>query len=89
MEVSAAAEELVEDVEWVAASSSSSGSSLFVLFHAFRAVAVVDASQVLVGQHLVGFGDFDEFLRGRVVVGVLVRMVLFGEATVGLFEVSF
>jgi hypothetical protein len=86
-EVSPAAEELIEDVEGVAAASAAAA-AFFVLFDAVGAVAVVDLAQLGVGEDFVGFADFDEFLRGGFVVGVLVGVELLRQAAVGFFEVA-
>ena len=44
--------------------AASSLSSLLVLLHAIVAVLIVDFPELRVYEHVVGLGDFDEFLVG-------------------------
>ena len=83
-----AAEKLPEDIEWISASSSASTAALLVLRHALVAVLIINPSQFIIGEDFVGLGDFDEALVRGFVVGVFVRVVLFGEFAVGFFELA-
>lgn len=64
-EVSAAAEEAREEVEGVVVLLAA---ALLALLEAFVPVLVVDFAGLGVGEGFVGFGYFDEFLFGCVVV---------------------
>lgn len=87
MEMSTTAEELTEHVKGIPCSSSLS--ALFVLFDSFGAAGIVDFAQFWVREDFVCFADLGEFPCGGVIVGILIGMVLFREAAVGLFEVAF
>ena len=88
VEVSATAEEATEQIERIVHASSASLRSLFMLLHAFVSILIVDSSYLCVGEDIVRFGDFDESLVRRVIVGVLVGVVLFRESAVGLFDLA-
>lgn len=57
--------------------SSTTTSSLVVLFQTLVAILIVDSSVFGGGEGVVGFGYLDEFVVGRVIARVLIRMVLF------------
>lgn len=57
--------------------SSTTTSSLVVLFQTLVAMLIVDSSGFGGGEGIVGFGYLDEFVVGRVIARVLIRMVLF------------
>ncbi len=63
--VAATAEEAAEEVKWVVRAAGAV--ALLMLLEAFVAVLVVDFAGFADGEGVVGFGDFDEFLRGRIV----------------------
>lgn len=88
-EVTTAAKELIEDIERASATSSPTLAALFVLFHAFCSMSVVDLAQFLIGKRLVGFADFDKFLGRCLIFGVLIGVVFLREAAVCLFQIAF
>lgn len=71
-EVAGAAEEAGEEVEGVVAAAAAAVAG-FVLRQAFVAVLVVDGARFGGGEAVVGFGDFDEALRGGFVAPVVTR----------------
>lgn len=81
-------EELIEDIERVPTASTTSLTAFFVLFDAFGSMAIIDLAEFGVDESFVRFGHFDEFLGGRLIVGVFVGMELLGQAAVGFFEVA-
>lgn len=88
MEMSTPTEELTKHVERVT-TTSTPRSPLFMLFNALRAMGVINPAEFFIRESFVGLGDFDEFFGGGFIVGVFVRVVFFGQAAVGLFEVAF
>lgn len=86
-EMAASSEELVEDVEWVATAATALA-ALFVLLDPFGPILIVNFAQVRISEGLVCLGNFDKLLRSGVIVGVLVRMVLLAQATVGFLELA-
>lgn len=60
--------------------------SLLALLHPLVPILIIHATDLGVDEDIVGFGDIDEFLVRGLVAGVLVRVVLFGQRSVGLFD---
>jgi hypothetical protein len=80
-----APEELAEDV--VPAEPTPAAATLLrVLLHALFAVPVVDAALLRIAQHLVRVADLGELIRGFLIPGVLVRVVLQRELAVGALD---
>lgn len=63
--MAAAAEEAREEVEGVMVLLPA---TLLALLDAFMAILVVDFARLRVGKGFVGFGNFDEFLLGSLVI---------------------
>src|SRR5690606_39292071 len=80
-----AAEDFPEDVEGIDAPA---GGRARAVAEGAVPVAVVGGAFLLVGERLVAFADLLEPLLGGLVIRVLVRMVLHGEAPVGLLDLA-
>ena len=72
-EVSRPAEEAGEEVEGIMRAAALS--ALLVLFEAFVAVLIVDAAAFRLREGVIGFGDLDEFLRGRFIATAEMKSV--------------
>lgn len=66
--------------------ASASATVLLVLLQALVPILVVDLAEIGVRQRLVGISDLDELVVGGVVVGVFVRVILFGEGAIGALD---
>ena len=86
MEMAATAKETTKQIEGIVHAPSTSLPSLFVLFHPFVPILVVNAPHFRVGEDIVRFSYLDEFLVRAVIVGVFVGMVFLAEGAVSFFD---
>lgn len=86
--MSASTEEATKQIERIVHASTASLRALLVLLHPFMSVLIVDSSHLSVGEDVVGFGYFDEFLVRSVIVGIFVGVVLLRKGTVRLFDLT-
>ncbi|MNN30569.1 hypothetical protein D3C81_1442220 [compost metagenome] len=80
------AEHVAEDVGEVGATGAEAGTATHARVDPGMPVLVVGRALAGVGEHLVGLVGLLELLLGRLVVGIAVRVILHGQATVGLLQ---
>ena len=75
-EVSGAAEEAGEEVEWIMGATALS--TLLVLFQSFVAILIVNAAGFRLGEGIVGFCDLDKLFRGGLIATAEMIGLAFG-----------